>query len=285
MESLRRWDPDPDVGGATHIGRSHERNEDAIELGRGVRDGLPYTAMVVCDGVSSSSRGDLAAAVAARAAIDLLMTETEGTGELDADHRHHLLRTAVHLAHEAACEAGIEQLEDLDPPGTTLVAALVFDGQVDVAWVGDSRAYLVSPPADDSPGELSILLTHDDSWVNMVVDAGEMPESEARESPLAHAITRCVGPLEDPDPARPAEPSYSHAVVTPGSRLVLCTDGVWGHAASPGDFAGLVGPLVDARSAGVCSAGDLAVELVQRAIAADGEDDLTAAVAFVGGDG
>lgn len=278
MDALRRWDPGPDVGGATHIGRTHERNEDAVWVGQTRRDGRPFTAIVVCDGVSSSSRGDLAAAAAAQAAFELLMAEAAGAGELDDGYRRHLLRTAVHVAHEAACEADIEALPDHDPPGTTLVAAVVYDGRVDTAWVGDSRAYLLSPPNADTPGELCVLLTHDHSWVNMVVDRGEMSEAEALDSPLAHAITHCIGPLEDPDPAHPAEPSHSHAVVTVGSRLVLCTDGVWSYASSPAAFCGLVG-----SGAGTASAGDLAVELIRSSLEAGGDDDMTVGVAYVGG--
>lgn len=278
MDALRRWDPCPEVGAASHIGRTHQRNEDAVQVGRATRDGLPFTAIVVCDGVSSSSRGDLAAAAAAEAAIELLMGEAEGTGELDPAHRQHLLRTAVHVAHEAACAAGIEQLVDRDPPGATIVAAVVYDGRVDTAWVGDSRAYLLSPPNSETPGELCVLLTHDHSWVNLVVDRGEMSQADALDAPLAHAITHCIGPLENPDPAHPAEPSHSHAVVTVGSRLLLCTDGVWGYAASPAAFCRLVGDNDDGTSAG-----DLAVELVRRSIAAGGDDDMTVGVAYVDG--
>ena len=278
MDALRRWDPSPDVGGATHIGRTHERNEDSVWVGQSLRDGRPFTAIVVCDGVSSSSRGDLAAAAAARAAFELLMDEATGTGELEEGHRLHLLRTAVHVAHEAVCEAEIEDLPDREPPGTTLVAAIVYDGRVDAAWVGDSRAYLLSPPNDETPGELCVLLTHDHSWVNMVVDRGEMSEAEALDAPLAHAITHCIGPLENPDPAQPAEPSHSHAVVTAGSRLVLCTDGVWGYAATPADFCRLVG-----AASAEASAGDLAVDLVRRSLEAGGEDDMTVGVAYVDG--
>lgn len=299
------------MGAASLRGRAHARNEDAVAVRHGRRGTLPFAALVVCDGVTSSSHGDQAAAAAAEAALEVITSaleadapstesdpeprpgETPGTDEtpwtdvtpgfheqpeLTADQRRHLLRTAVHLAHEAVCAAPIEELADRDPPGTTLVAALVHDGRVDVAWVGDSRAYLLSPARADEPGELCVLLTHDHSWVNLVVDRGDMSEADATAAPLAHAITRCIGPLHDPDPARPAEVSLSHSVMTPGSRVVLCSDGVWGFADSPTAFCQLVSGL-----APEASAGDLAEALVARAVEHGGEDDMTVAVSLIGG--
>jgi len=284
VDPARRWDPCFELGGATHRGRTHERNEDAVALRHGHRAGLPYAVLVVCDGVTSSSRGDLAAAIGADAAADAVVAHLGGAADadtaLDPDRRQHLLRTAVHLAHEAVCAATIEQLADRDPPGTTLVAALVYDDRVDVAWVGDSRAYLLSPARVDQPGEMCVLLTHDHSWINLVVDRGEMSAAEAASAPLAHAITRCIGPLHNPDPAQPAEVSQSHSVVTPGSHLVLCSDGVWGYAESPAEFCRLMGDI----PAGA-SAGDVAASLVAGALERCSEDDMTAAVTFVGQEG
>lgn len=278
VDGITRWAPLFELGAATRVGLTHDVNEDAVEVRQGLRDGRSYIAMVVCDGVTNSSRGDLASSVAAAAAIEVLVSEIDRVGPLDADERRSILRAAVHRAHAAVCDSPIEQLADTPPPGTTLVAALVYDGRVDAAWVGDSRAYLLSPSTAEAPGELCVQLTHDHSWVNLVVDRGDMSQADAAEAPLAHAITRCIGPLEDPDPSSPAEVSHSHAVVTTGSRLVLCTDGIWGYADTPAAFAELVGDV-----ASTVTAVDLAAELVAGALRQGGGDDMTAAVAFVEG--
>ncbi|GAC1383466.1 MAG: protein phosphatase 2C domain-containing protein [Acidimicrobiales bacterium] len=273
---ITTWAPCDEVGAATHVGRSHERDEDAVEVHRVERDGDPFPVMVVCDGVASSSRGDLAAAAAARAAAQVVLSAADGQGELGDDQRAHLLRTAAHVAHEAVCEAEIDLVDGKDPSGTTLVAALIYRGRADVVWVGDSRAYLLSAPTDEAPVDICLLLTHDHSWVNLVVDRGEMTEEEAEAAPLAHAITRCIGPVESPDPARPAEPGHSHAVVPPGSRVILCSDGVSNYGSSPADFTQLVGSVT-----GWTTAGDLASGLVGAALRLGGDDDMTAAVAIL----
>jgi serine/threonine protein phosphatase PrpC len=256
-----------DLAAATHRGRAHEVDEDAHALGRRERDGGPLHVLVVCDGVSSSSHGEQSAARAARAALDVLLTGAEAPGPLD---RPAALREAVRAAHRAACEPGIEAVPGKPSSGTTIVAAIAHAGDLDVAWVGDSRAYLVRSA---TAGEL---LTHDHSWLNEVVESGEMTAAEAARSPSAHALTRCLGPLENPDPDGAPEPSLAAVAGVAGARLVLCSDGLWNAAAAPESIAALVAdvpPAADART--------LAVHLVRRGFAGGGRDDVTAAVAFL----
>jgi serine/threonine protein phosphatase PrpC len=64
----------------------------------------------------------------------------------------------------AVCASSIEH-GDTAPPGTTIVAALVHKRRLTVGWVGDSRAYWVSPSGSE-------LLTRDHSWVNETVAHG-----------------------------------------------------------------------------------------------------------------
>lgn len=263
----------PDLGAATHVGRSHDTDEDAFAIGRRERDGSPLHAIVVCDGVSSSSHGEQASDHAARAALRVLLDAADRPGPLDAEAA---LEEAIAAAHRASCEAGIEQVPGKDPPGTTIVAALAHRGRVDVAWVGDSRAYLFGPPLSDGSVHLALALTRDHSWVNMVVDAGQMTEEEAMHSPFAHALLHCIGPLEDPDPGKPAVPSVGHVEAERGSRLILCSDGLWNYTPDPDDIAELLRnlePGIDARG--------VARQLVHHALAMGGHDDITVAVAIL----
>src|SRR5436190_7750915 len=61
------------VAGVTDRGHSHERNEDAMALGRWP-DGT--VAAVVCDGVSTSLAPQHASRTAADTALDVLLTST-----------------------------------------------------------------------------------------------------------------------------------------------------------------------------------------------------------------
>jgi PPM family protein phosphatase len=259
-----------DLAAATHRGRAHQVDEDAYAVGRRKRDGHPLHALVVCDGVSSSSHGEQAAARAAQAALDVLLAGADGPGPLDGPAA---LRDAVRAAHRAACAPGIEAVPGKASSGTTIVAALAHAGRLDVAWVGDSRAYLVRS------GAAAELLTHDHSWLNEVVESGEMTATEAIHSPSAHALTHCLGPLENADPDQPPEPSLVAVPDVAGARLVLCSDGLWNSAAAPGAIAALV-----AGAPATADARALAVHLVRHGFAAGGHDDVTVAVAILRGD-
>jgi serine/threonine protein phosphatase PrpC len=258
--------PAADLAAATHVGKSHKVDEDAVRLARRERDGGPVHAIVVCDGVTSSSHGEEASAHAAEAALAVLVAAVEAEGPIDGETT---MRAATKAAHRAACNAAIAAVAGKDPPGTTIVAALVAGGRVDVGWVGDSRAYLLT-------SEGPTALTRDHSWVNEVVDSGKMTEDEAMHSPYAHALLHCIGPLEDSDPEAAPEPSVGHVLAEPGARLIVCSDGLWNYAPHPNDIAEAAASApagADART--------IAWTLVDHAMAMGGHDDVTVAVALL----
>jgi serine/threonine protein phosphatase PrpC len=74
--------------------------------------------------------------------------------------------------------------------GTTLTAAYVGEGEVTIAHVGDSRAYLLRG------GDL-IRLTHDHSLVGELVLRGKLTEEQAEMHPQRSVITRALG--SEPD--------------------------------------------------------------------------------------
>jgi serine/threonine protein phosphatase PrpC len=251
------------VAGRTHVGLDRAANEDAFATATSVHDGAARALAVVCDGIAGGAGGDRAALAAANGALAALVAAAGEQAEP-------ALRRAVAAAHRAVCEATIAPAPGKDDPGTTLVAAMARGTSLDVAWVGDSRAYLVPPLG---PPEQ---LTRDHSWVTRVVDAGELTEEEARASRWAQVITRCVGPAEDPDPFHPPEPSLCSVEAQPGSIVVLCTDGLW--AVLPGTDA------LGAAVRGAPSLGDadaLAGWLMDRALATGAPDDITVAVIVI----
>ena len=249
-----------DVAGVSIVGRARPVNEDALAMSSRDADGRRRTVAVVCDGIAGGAHGELASAAAA-AAAHAALAEADGAPPDEA------LRLAVAMAHRAVCEAGIGEERGKDDAGTTLVAAIARPGAVDVAWVGDSRAYLVG---DDGRAEL---LTHDHSWINLVVDAGDLTVEEALTSKWAQVITRCIGPAEDPDPLKPPEPSLLSLDVQAGATLVLCSDGLSAEFPDPADLAAAVRAAPDpADPASVASS------LVEQALARGADDDITVAV-------
>jgi serine/threonine protein phosphatase PrpC len=170
---------------------------------------------------------------------------------------------AIHAAHVAICMAPIQRDSD-NAPGTTLVAGFISGGRLTVGWVGDSRAYFVS--ASDAE-----LLTRDHSWAGEAIARGDMTPAEAMRAPLAHALTRCLGPIEDDEcDAMPDIRSYD--LPGPGY-VVLCTDGFWNYFAEAIAVATLVRELGTAPSAEA-----VARHLVNHALARGGHDNVTVAV-------
>jgi serine/threonine protein phosphatase PrpC len=245
------------LGGVTDRGLRHPSNEDALALAQ-VSDRAAYV-LVVCDGVSSSQSADLASQAAADAACRAL-TEAIYGNAVSAEAAMH---AAVGAALMAVRALPYTDTLDRDPPSTTLVAALVCEGHATIGWLGDSRAYWI-----DADGARQ--LTHDDSWLNMVVAAGLMNLEEASRSEYAHAITRWLG--ADTDAA--IEAAVVQIACSGAGVLLLCTDGLWSYAPELAHLAVLVQEAV----AHTPDAMTVARHLVTFACAQGGRDNVTAAV-------
>jgi serine/threonine protein phosphatase PrpC len=192
--------------GITDRGIRHHRNEDFFAMDA-VGDSF---VMVVCDGVSSTSEADQASETASNAIFEALvraesLTEAVAKGQ----------SAVAGLAGDAA---------------TTAVAAVVRGRTAQIAWVGDSRAYWIAR-------EDSRQLTRDDSWLNEVVESGEMAEAEAVKSPQAHAITRWLGADAQPEESAARLAEFE----APGEGyLLLCSDGLWNYVPDPAAMADLI---------------------------------------------
>lgn len=237
------------AGGVTDRGLVHERNDDAMYVGidEGHDGGL--IAAVVCDGVSTSAAPEMAAQRAADVIGRALLA---GTPALD----------AFVEADEAVRALPWTAVPGRTGPSCAAVAAVVADGQIRVAWVGDSRAYWLT--ADEV-----IQLTVDHSWAQEQIDAGAMTAAEAEADRRAHMITRWLGDFGlDDGVAEAAVP------VEAVGRLLVCSDGLWAHV-SADDLREWHDELD--RSTPL----DLARELVALALARGGRDNTTVVVVDV----
>jgi PPM family protein phosphatase len=172
---------------------------------------------------------------------------------------------AIRAAHLAVCATPIPH-DHAEPPGTTIVAGFVYRRRLTVGWVGDSRAYWVTSTGAE-------LLTHDHSWANETVAKGEMTEDEAMRAPLAHALTKCLGPLEVGDVPHEIDVDVRARDLPGPGHIVLCSDGLWNYFPA----AAMVADLVRAAGAGA-HADQIALLLVNHALARGGQDNVTVAV-------
>lgn len=198
--------------GGSRMGPKHRENEDSFRI---VEPEAPDVAAshgclyVVADGVGGHSRGEVASKLAVDAVSDAYFAATDSNPVMN-------LVTAIDQAnlrvHE---ESAVADPDDLGM-ATTIVAVAVLDDQIVAANVGDSRAYLIG---DGIIRQLS----HDHSWVQAQIDAGQLTPEEARHSPRRNIITRALGLSQE------VETEVKTETDTAGhTRLVLCTDGVHG---------------------------------------------------------
>jgi len=223
----------------TDTGRQRRDNEDSM-LARS-------PVFVVADGMGGAQAGEVASRLAIEA-FERGLPESDGPEERlairvrEANQRIHELSRAEHE------RAGM---------GTTLTAALLDHGEVAIAHVGDSRAYLFRD------GGLT-RLTQDHSLVQELVRRGKLTEEQAEEHPQRSIITRALGP----------EPSVEVDTWTYPVRdrdvLLLCSDGLTSMITEE-KITEILG-----SSASLERAGD---RLIGEANAAGGRDNITVVLA------
>jgi len=198
--------------GLTETGPVRRINEDCFVSAEDLR------LFIVADGMGGHAAGEVAARVAVES-IEKFIRRSHGTddfswpygvdGTLSYDANR--LKTAVCLANRRINRLA-ENHDDYLGMGTTVVCALVTDGRLIVAHVGDSRLYL-------SAGRELVQLTQDDSWAATVFGAnGGSSGSRA----TRHVLTNVLG-------VRPETTVHLlERDISGNETLLLCSDGLHG---------------------------------------------------------
>jgi serine/threonine protein phosphatase PrpC len=193
-------------GGATHVGKVREENEDTFLV-------EPQLALfLVSDGMGGHRGGELASKIVIE---DLPVMIETGLDKLRAGSpkavksllSRSITEQSKQLRLEGTSETGFKDM------GATLVTVLLRNKRCFVANLGDSRAYLFRK------GRLS-QLTRDHSVVSDLVMEGLIGPEEARSHYARGQITSYVGMEEEPSP-------YVRSfLLKKNDRLLLCTDGL-----------------------------------------------------------
>jgi protein phosphatase len=181
---------------ATDPGLIRSNNEDSAFAGSRL--------IVVADGMGGLPAGELASDIVISALRDLDTEDPTDDALLD-------LRAAVRAAN-----LEIKKSADADDRrfgmGTTCTAMLLRDDQLAMVHVGDSRGYLYRD------GTLTQITT-DDTYVQMLVDAGELDRAEVRYHPQRSLVTQALQ-------GGPYEAHASLADPRPADTLIICSDGL-----------------------------------------------------------
>lgn len=228
-------------GSATACGPVRTVNEDAMLASPPV--------FVVSDGMGGHAAGD----IAARIVVDEF--DTAGDTALGADVGADWVLGCIRRA-GGRIRAGAGG-------GATVVGLAITEYDGAPYWltfnIGDSRAYR------SFHGEL-VQISVDHSYVQELVEAGELEREEMRRHPQRNVITRAVGLVGD------GEPDCWLVPVRQGERLLLCTDGVTGELGDA-DVRAILAAQIDPQRA--------ADTLIAAAVQAGGRDNATALVVDV----
>jgi serine/threonine protein phosphatase PrpC len=206
----------------TDVGMVRELNEDSVMALEFTRDSLVAPAQhylyAVCDGMGGAEAGETASAIAVGAIRDYVENGLKGADAVDLCT---LMTAALEEANRRILEYQAAHPESRGM-GSTGVAMLAMPPNAGVAWVGDSRAYLLENGALRQ-------VTRDHSLVQRLVEIGQITPEEARTHEHKNVITRSLG-------ARQSGPAGAEAVAVRlkrGDRMVLCSDGLTAHVADP----------------------------------------------------
>jgi serine/threonine protein phosphatase PrpC len=163
---------------------------------------------IVADGMGGKSGGRKAADQVVLTARQLF--ERFDAGEEDTQDM------LLQLVSEAHLMIKLTALSAEEEPHST-VAAFVVNPDRSCNWIhtGDSRIYLFR-------GANMIKRTLDHSFVQRLVNEGQITEAEAAVHPQSNLLTGCLGTVSEP------EPTVEHfEALQTGDTLMCCSDGLW----------------------------------------------------------
>lgn len=193
------------VASVTDPGIKRTENQDSLYISPDKR------LLVVADGMGGMKGGGKASGLAI-GAVEKLWNEKR-PDDCDQALIQKWLVEAVSNANEEVFQAAAADPAVKDMGTTIVVAIHCPDGRVQIAHVGDSRAYLIRDGK-------TIVLTQDHSVVMEMVLQGRMSEEQLKNSPFKHYLTRCVGHKSK------VEIDKTPAEIKPDDWLILSSDGL-----------------------------------------------------------
>lgn len=193
------------IANRTDVGKERMVNEDSMVT----FDSPNGRVIAVCDGMGGQAAGDVASRLACDIITDILENNTFSSPE-------EAITRSITAANQGILHR-TSQDPQLEGMGATCVMLIIKDGRVHYGWVGDSRIYYVTKSGITQ-------LSRDQSYVQQLVNSGQITREEAEHHPQKNEILNALGiPTMTP-------PELSPTPITPepGSVFVLCSDGLSG---------------------------------------------------------
>jgi serine/threonine protein phosphatase PrpC len=178
---------------------------------------------VVADGMGGKSGG--------RKAADQVVLTARQVFDRYVPAKDESEQTLAQLVNEAHLMIKLTAMAFEEEPHSTIGAFIVNpDLSADLVHAGDTRIYHFQGP------EMAHR-TLDHSYVQRLVDEGQISEEDANVHPQANLLTGCLGTQQDP-------PVSTHHIrqLTIGDSLLVCSDGLW-HYFTPKELGAIVHTL------------------------------------------
>ncbi|MCL4450124.1 MAG: protein phosphatase 2C domain-containing protein [Candidatus Thermoplasmatota archaeon] len=203
-------------GHASITGKVREKNEDSVlalqyvEILEGKMEERFLGA--VADGMGGGEYGEIASKIAIESlrsiAVEPLLKD--GCNLNDITGR---LRKSYESANSDILSYSMTHSIRL--MGTTATSIFICGYNATIGNIGDSRTYIF-----DSKGSLKFV-TRDHSYVQELIDAGQVSEMEGRTDPRRNQLTRSIGIEEE------CLPDFYTMKIEKGYSILLCSDGYW----------------------------------------------------------
>lgn len=169
------------------------------------------TILVVADGMGGLNAGE----VASKIAVDSVREDLINLGANSIDNKNikQQLTNIIINAHKKIASRGKTDPQT-EGMGSTIVMAWIKDLKAHIGWVGDSRCYIYRN------GKLQ-QLSKDHSYVQTLIDKGELTREQAFLHPENNIITQSLGDAE-----LTPTPGYVTFPLTNNDQLLLCSDGL-----------------------------------------------------------
>lgn len=188
---------------ATNVGKVRTNNEDSYYIPED-DDRL----FILADGMGGHLAGETASSLAT-SEISKYINNEEIESEEDVELA---IIKAIEISNKKIFNLSEENIE-YRGMGTTVSLAYIFNDKLIYTNIGDSRIYEIED------GEIS-QLTKDDSFVNYLIDIGEITEEEAQVHPKKNVLTKALGTSEN------IRMKVEYKNFKKGVKYLLCSDGL-----------------------------------------------------------
>ena len=190
------------------IGRERQANEDSFYVST---DSDSINLFILADGMGGYNGGEVASKLAVESVKEYVYKNFD-FNVLTHDSILSLLKAALIYANKQVYDRSISK-KSLRGMGTTLDVCLIIKNKLYMAHIGDSRIYRLRK-------NYLRLLTKDHSYVEQLIEDGEISEEEAEHHPERNKLTKALGCMPN------IEPDAGYKNFQKEDIILMCSDGL-----------------------------------------------------------